>query len=439
MRRTAARSLFDSFVNVVLATLRSRDWQVQVGIMPLHRLLGLALLLTGCARVRTTPAPTSIGIVDSSQVVSSNVADLAREPMIVEHPNGTLFVSGYMDPRPKMWKSADKGRTWSRVNLGTEADGAIGNSDVDLAVDSIGTLYFAQMGFDRSVGKGTSIAMGVSRDAGQTWKWQMLSREPFVDRPWVEVAPDGMAHVIWNDTAGVHYRKSTDRGATWSPARLIHNKGGSSHLAVGPKGEVAVRIAPIAASGNKLDEGTDLIAISIDGGATWQKRDAPGTRDWPSNSAPARQTTPRWTEPIAWDAKGALSYFWTAAGGLWLARSTDKGATWTTTQLATVTEPVYYPYLVARGDGELAATWFSGVGPNWKAHVARITSGRMVETMFVPEIWGLSSRRENPQMRSAGGEYLPIALLRDGSVAVVSPMQNEHESRFGFAFRVLRP
>lgn len=82
------------------------------------------LLAAACNTPRVQPVPTSIRIVDSSQVVSSSVADLAREPMIVEHPNGTLFVSGYMDPRPKMWKSADKGCTWERVNLGTEEDGA---------------------------------------------------------------------------------------------------------------------------------------------------------------------------------------------------------------------------------------------------------------------------------------------------------------------------
>jgi len=396
----------------------------------------LLRMLLGCAgqSARSAQPAAPIAIVDSVQVLGA-LADLAREPMIVEHPNGTLFVSGYMDPRPKLWKSTDQGRTWSRVNIGTESDGAMGNSDVDLAVDSAGTLYFTQMGFDRSVGQGTHIAMGVSRDAGATWKWTMLSRDRFVDRPWVEVAPDGTAHVIWNDTAGVYYTKSTDRGATWAPPRLVHDRGGSSHMAVGPHGEIAIRIAPIAASGNKLDEGVDLVAVSTDGGATWQKRDAPGTRDWPSRSAPTRQTTPRWTEPLAWDATGALYYFWTAPGGLWLARSSDRGATWTTTRLAPVDEFVYYPYLAARGDGDLAATWFSGFGPTWKAHVARIRGTTLIETPFVPEIWGLSSRRgENPTMRSAAGEYLPVAFLRDGSIAVVSPIQNEGANRYGFTF-----
>src|SRR4051812_4936257 len=157
--------------------------------------IALMSLLYACASLGLASMPASLAIADSVQVLG----ELAREPMIVELPNGTLFVSGYMDPRPKLWKSSDRGHTWMRVNVGTEAEGAVGNSDVDLAADSGGTLYFVQMGFDRSVGQGTHIAMGVSRDIGAAWKWTMLSLDRFVDRPWVAVAPDGTAHVIWND------------------------------------------------------------------------------------------------------------------------------------------------------------------------------------------------------------------------------------------------
>jgi hypothetical protein len=37
-------------------------------------------------------------------------------------------------------------------------------------------------------------------------------------------------------------------------------------------------------------------------------------------------------------------------------------------------------------------------------------------------------------MRSAAGEYLPVAFLRDGSLAVVSPIQNERAGRYGFTW-----
>jgi hypothetical protein len=388
---------------------------------------------------RTRSGPSTLVIAESVHVIDL----LAREPMVVEHPDGTLFVAGYSDPNPKLWKSKDRGATWTRVNVGTEADGAIGNSDVDLTIASDGTLYFAQMGFDRSVGQGTHIAMGVSRDAGTTWKWTMLSRTRFVDRPWVRVAPDGTVHAIWNDQAGVAYTRSTDRGVTWSKERRIHDKGGSSHLAIGPQGELAARIAPVAASGNKLDEGVELIAVSTDVGANWQKRKAPGERDWPSSGSTA-QTTPRWVEPLAWDASGALYYFWTAPGGLWLAKSVDKAVTWVTWRIAESADLAFFPYLAARGKGELAATWFSGSGATWRAHVARIdvTDGggpRLTETAFVPEIWGLSSRRERPDQRSAAGEYLPVAFLRDRSLAVVSPIQNEKEKRYGFSWWRIAP
>jgi ketosteroid isomerase-like protein len=391
----------------------------------------------GCRYTYLAAAPggRSLVVADSVHVIDV----LAREPMVVEHPDGTLFVSGYSDPNPKLWKSRDHGATWTRVNVGTEADGAIGNSDVDLAIAPDGTLYFAQMGFDRSVGQGTHIAMGVSKDVGATWRWTMLSRTRFADRPWVKVAADGTAHVIWNDTTGVSYAVSTDGGVTWTTPRKIHDKGGSSHLAVGPRRQVAVRVTPIAASGNALDEGVDLIAVSIDGGATWEKRAAPGERDWPSPRGNTR-ATPRWVEPLAWDASGRLYYFWTGRTGLWLARSKDNGVTWKTWRLAQPGDLSYFPYLTARGNGELAAAWFSGQGDAWRAHVATIHVGDgdaapiLTEATIVPEIWGLSSRRENPETRSAAGEYLPVLFLHDGSLAVVSPIQNERAGRYGFSW-----
>jgi hypothetical protein len=174
---------------------------------------------------------------------------------------------------------------------------------------------------------------------------------------------------------------------------------------------------------------------------------------------------PRWVEPLAWDARGALYSLWTNLEGVWLARSVDRGGTWTVWQLEKSPEVVhfsnffhwlfpltlwqcvrspelaYYPYLVERGQGKLAATWFSGRAEKLHAHVARIDVGEgdapplMVESQpFEPDSWRQSGSPEDPQVRDTAGEYLAVSFLRAGGLAVVSPIQNIREKRFGFSF-----
>ena len=375
---------------------------------------------------------------------------VAREPMIVEHPDGTLFVGGFGASRTienrtdelTLWKSRDGGTTWARVDVGPDApraQGAVGNSDMDLAVAPDGTIYFVTLFFDVEKYEGRQVSVGVSKDVGATWKWTVLSKTRFDDRPWVEVASDGTAHVIWNDGAGVCHAVSLDGGLTWTERERIHPQGGSSHLAMGPNGEMAVRITPLSASGNRYDEGVDLVAVSTDRGTTWRKYAAPGVRDWAPASSDI-ESIPRWVEPLAWDIRGSLYSLWTGAGGVWLARSADQGEAWTTWRVAEGPEPAFYPYLVARGPGELAATWFSARQEVFQAHAARIdvTDGnappRVVESPpFVPDCWQENRSPGAPPLRYAGGEYLAVTFLRGGGLAVVSPIQNWHDKRFGFS------
>lgn len=372
---------------------------------------------------------------------------LAREPMIVEHPSGTLFVTGYNNKSvsPQLWRSENGGATWEPVNVGTPAEGADGDSCVDLAIGPDGTIYFMAMEYgpktqDDSTGsmEGKHIAVGVSHDVGMTWSWTYLSQDRGDDRPWVRVAQDGKAHAIWNDGKGVSHAISSDGGRTWDEQERIHPRGLSSHLAIGPNGEVAVRITPISASGNQYDEGLELIAVSTDGGQTWQKHTPPGTREWdPTINDPDK--IPRWVEPIAWDTKGALYYLWSEGRDLWLGRSEDKGNTWKSWVVAHDDDQVFFPYLVANGSSELAFTWFSGRDDSLRAHVARIEmpAGDDGETPHVREseplqldIWSSNS----PPTRSTGGEYIPVIFLSDGSLGVVTPIQNRHEGRLGFTW-----
>ena len=384
----------------------------------------MLVLAAGCV---SAPPPRELAVTQRVEYLDK----VAREPMLAQHPQGALFAAGYWEPRPTLWKSGDRGATWQRVDVGPDAEG---NSDVDLAVAADGTLYFITMTYDPKANEGQQISMGVSRDAGTTWRWTTLSKNRFDDRPWIEVAPDGTAHAIWNDGSGVAHTVSRDRGATWSPVRRIHDRGGSSHLVIGPAGEVAVRITPLSASGNKYDEGVDLIAVSADAGATWQKHPAPGARDWSPDFM--SDATPRWVEPLAWDARG-LHYLWTDKKGVRLAHSTDRGATWTTRTVADTAAPAFFPYLAARGNGPLAATWFTASTDEMhdlQWYAAQIDGDRVV--LSAPQT--LESRRprepNGPLFNDPAGEYLPIAFLRDGTLAVVTPIQNVQEGRAGFTW-----
>ena len=375
-----------------------------------------------------------------------HIDSVAREPMLVEHPTGALFVSGFgsqvtgVDPQapPNLWRSDDGGATWSRVDIGTPEEGAIGNSDVDLAVGPDGTLYFVTMGFDRSAMEGTHVAVGVSHDIGATWSWTLLSETRFDDRPWVAVAPNGTAHVVWNDGAGVSYAVSTDNGETWEERDKVHPRGGSSHLAVGPSGELAVRITPISASANNFDAGLELIAVSTDGGETWSKNPAPSDIEWdPTFSDP--NGVPRWVEPLAWDASGDLYHLWSEGQVVKLARSRDHGASWAEWVVAEEDQLAYFPYLVARGPGELAATWFSGGGDMMAVRVATFevpdeegSEPRvLLADLFQPDCW---QEREDQKIRDPGGEYVPVAFLSDGGLAVATPIQDSQGERFGFSW-----
>lgn len=407
----------------------------------------VAAALAACASPEPELRPTRLSVVDSVE----HVEVLAREPMVVAHPSGALFVAGYGGVTPRLFTSTDTGKSWRRVNVGTERDGAKGNSDVDLAVGPDGTLYFLNMSFDRQRLIGTRIDVAVSRDAGATWTWTQLSNTTFDDRPWIEATPNGTVHAIWNDGAGVSHVVSSDTGRTWTERERIHPLGGSSHLAIGPDATLAVQVVPLSASGNRFDSNVALVAVSSDGGSSWQKHAPPGQRAW----FPMRDTTvnppqwreadqPRWVEPLAWDAQGMLYSFWAEERALWLARSADKGATWTSWKLLTTNDAPYFPYLVAGRGGALAASWFSGMGDSLRAHVAHLTVGadstapRVVEApAFAMESF-ISPDPKAAPVRNTGGEYLPLIFLTDGSLGVVTPLQNAGQKREGFTWRRYR-
>jgi len=403
----------------------------------IHLLLALALLTGG----HSFDALAQETLVLKSVVHFEDFQN--REPMLLELANGDLLVAGF--PRypheparaPSLWRSRDGGAAWARVNVGTPADGAIGNSDVDLAVAPDGTVYFVTMGYNRTTDEGTHISIGVSKDHGESWSWTLLTDRTLSDRPWVEVTPHGTAHVIWNDDQGVYHAVSRDAGASWQELSKVHPVGGSSHLAVGPAGEVAVRVTPIYASGNEFDPAIDLVAVSTDGGKTWKKHTAPGSRDWVPYG---EEGLPRWVEPLAWDADGALYYLWSEGRSMHLGKSSDLGASWESWEIATDKDMLFFPFMAASGAKELSATWFSAEG-GMGVRVARIGVAADKPEVMLSELLRFDSwsQTEDGLQRDTNGEYAPVLRLKNGQFAVVTPLQDPRDDRLGFSFWRLSP
>jgi len=461
---------------------------------PIVTVLFLAVVASAAAQsARRASIPIRSG---QSLVVASRVTRLgfeAFESMVVEAPKGTLAIAAQGGPwssdkeyaanpaywdkqwRARVWTSRNHGASWKQSGLGADADN-IGNSDVDLTVAPDGTLYLASMKWSESLGEGLGMAVGVSHDVGATWTWTKLSGQRFSDRPWTVVAPDGTAHVIWNDGEGVQHVVSRDGGKSWSAPERIYDHAGSSHVAIGPHGELAVRLIPWSASHNFLKLGADLIAVSSDAGAHWKTWRAPGERRWGTWAAGAVHVNrsdgvqefagkdrsvhrccsaydvPRWIEPLAWDGEGRLYSLWTDRTGVWLARSMNQGATWTSWRIVETGAPCFFPYLVARGDGELAATWHSsnsiavggtfskGFFLRWQA--AAITMGHGTAAPRVVKSpamkletfnWGDATHPSGVNLQPAG-EYLPVTFLRGGGIGVVTPIQDPRARRVGFTY-----
>ena len=219
--------------------------------------------------------------------------------------------------------------------MDANAQGVIGDPTPRSAPGADGTIYFATLYFDRKHGdamhwSGGQFGVGASRDGGRTWKWTNLSKNPHDDRGWVAVGADGVAHAVWNDGDHIFHAMSSDGGATWTKPVSIHGGGGSSHLAIGPNGHIAVRVTPLGAASAVFKRQADVVLISRDGGRSWAERKVPGVRQWAATDG----GLPRWVEPLAWDAKGNLYTLWTEADGLHIGRTRDEGLTWRSWMLA---------------------------------------------------------------------------------------------------------
>ena len=199
--------------------------------------------------------------------------------------------------RAFVYTSADSGNTFSNVLLpgwdpATNGQGLFkhvqAGGDPVLAFGPNGTLYYSALVYDFSAPNHTpsGVAVAVSRDGGATWSAPVMvhyesSNNFFNDKQWIAAGVNGDIYVSWtvfksNKPSGyissnIVMSVSHDYGATWSDPNPVsdaaHPYDQGSSVAVAPDGTVYVAYEGNQASDVSKDQ--IVLARSTDRGLTF--------------------------------------------------------------------------------------------------------------------------------------------------------------------------
>jgi hypothetical protein len=278
-----------------------------------------------------------------------------------------------------VWRSEDRGQTWRKVFvIGRPAVDQAGPNDQKLDYDAQGRLHGAELALDGETFDYVYRQTGTPNDAlapgasfGDDQPHLVADRSqasPFKDRlyaPWLDFSQaNPRSSVCW----------SADRGATLNCVGVGNNASfpnRTTRIALAPDGKVYVvyktREGSVAGG---FENAHFVVQRSDDGGVTWDAIGAAGTC---VHGAPQVQTY--FTNSFGNSAKGKVararsSDAWIAAhpvqghvyvayvhrdgsgfGQIYVARSLDAGATWSSTRVTDGTHHSAYPEIAVTKRG----------------------------------------------------------------------------------------
>ncbi len=306
--------------------------------------------------------------------------------------------------------SNDGGATWSATYFALQTGDGQFNDKPMITVDTgTGTghhhdrIYVAwdhATGSSSSTKNGNNVLLSTSDDGGLTFSAPVSVSGPFTGKtggiaadPYVTGA--GTLHVAWQDYAhgAIVDASSTDGGDTFSSPALIANVGGFAFDIAAQNVRGALVYPACGAAGTTLycsymdgsAAATDVyVARSTDGGSTWTSTQMPAGGD-------------QFNQWLAVDGSSInVAYYATGTHGATattytLARSTDGGATWSTSPIATATtdETCCAPSVDLGnqyGDYEGLAARNGVVRPVWTDRRADVIALGLREEVFVAAI-----------------------------------------------------
>lgn len=326
----------------------------------------------------------------------------SAEPSIAVTPKGTIYVAAPTGPQESLFRSTDGGKTFSFVsihNAGPTDPGsqfASGGGDSDVAVVGEDTIYFA----DQQGGSAETVSS--SHDGGATWFTQPGAAGPpslsgiprpagapglpvgppfSADRQWLVADGANSVWMAFNSQDGATVTRSFDGGRTWPQRSTMPEdncaRGNLARTKESPMGVPVVGGGILYFAG--CNEKGPGVGVSTDGGLTWTWHQV-AQRDGKTETGFYFVT--HIFVIVTTDAAGNAYVVWAdeadtpeARGApadgphgvnVWLASSTDHGATWSKPKKVNQEPGTYVqPWVTAGAKGHVAVAYYgTRAGPN---------------------------------------------------------------------------
>jgi hypothetical protein len=374
--------------------------------------------------------------------------------------DGQYVYGGWNDNRTGVYhvgfnRSTDGGLTWAARDTLMDHASFPEDGDPVVCVDDAGVVYYLWLAFNRSPYNG-DIVMTKSTDNGTTWgPTQVLTPGTpgtLDDKPWLTIDGDDL-FVTWYDyggTNGFKFIRSADRGVTWTAPVYIGSGGNGTWPMHGRDSTVFV---VWGVSDIKFNKSTDM-------GRTWAGQRTIITCPWSPRSTPYRlnnipqmaQSVDRTVQYVAFadsrNRSGQLDVF--------VARSTDDGATWGTPVKVNDTPTndttlQFYPGLAVDPLDRVHVTWHDTraggnvigqyyaystdrgltFSPNYRVSDTSTLTGTFIgdynacaaDSNYVYALW-CDTRRgsSNPDAMFSRAAHIGVTLVDAGVTAIVAPV-----------------
>ena len=395
----------------------TRDAMIARGYAPEgYGALGVAMCTTrssiGDSRVRVTDASPFPVECDNSQAVGTLYPGAEVEPYVAVDPRDASHLIGvcqqdrWSDGGARGLRTAysfDGGLTWgvsqaafTRCTGGNAGNGADFQraSDPWVTIGPDGIAYQIAIAFTGNtfaVGSSTAVLASRSLDGGRTWSPPAsLIRDGnslFDDKESITADPrlSGFAYAAWdrleqNGHGPSYFTRTTDGGASWEPARAIHDPGDgnqtlNNQVVIPSGGDTAGTLYNFFTEFVRTMANTVVPRLafvkSIDQGVTWSgfnvitNLQGIGTHDAQNTSRKLRDGAN--IASVAAGPGGSLVAVWQEArfsggarDGVALSRSVDGGSTWSTPVQINAVPAVqaFLPAVTIRSDGTMAVQYY---------------------------------------------------------------------------------